>query len=77
MSKAQKIAKKLNDSFVETFNYAFEYEFGVSVTTEFSIFNMALVSRRADGEKLTRKQKSWSTGYSEGYAAAMNRVGEM
>lgn len=74
MSKLRKVSQRINDNFSDQLDAAFEKEFETKLNTTFNIIELRKVSRRADGRVLTKEQRDWIAGYSQGYADAMDQV---
>jgi hypothetical protein len=73
-TKLEKMARELNDRFRGELDFAFLSRFGVVLVTEWNFISFNLVSGREDGEDMTTEQRSFVTGYSEGYSKAMGMV---
>ncbi len=77
-TKIEKLYKTVNDAFRDKLNAAFKEKFGFEIETSFDLVgSMRLVSRRADGRKLTKQQYLWLASYSDGYADAMGQLMEI
>lgn len=74
MSKLEKMASKLNNDFRSICDTSMLKRFGVVTKTEFNIFDMQLRTSREDGKTFTSDQSQFLSGFSEGYAEAMNAV---
>lgn len=73
-TKLEKMFCEMQESYRESFTSAFMERYNTPLETNFNIFNMALVSVRADGVDFTPEQHAFVTGYSEGYGKAVNIV---
>lgn len=74
MNKAQKIAKQVNDSFVESVHDLMLDKFGIEIETGWSLLDMVYTSNKADGTDFTIEQINYLAGISDGYATAMNKI---
>lgn len=73
MTKARKFSNALNEMFVERCNHEFQNKFGREITTNYNLIHMTYVSAPVKG-KFTKEQKAWLSGWSDGFADAMNQV---
>jgi hypothetical protein len=73
-TKLEKMAQQLDANFRNCLDVEFEKRFGIKLCTSWDFASWALVSNREDGQDLTKEQKDFTTGYSEGYLAAMLQV---
>lgn len=66
----------LNDEFRVKITEVMRKRYGVEVENTWGFIAQRLVTRRADGEDFTLEQMRFLEGYSEGFAAAMELVGD-
>ena len=74
MTRLQKAAKQAHEAFADQLDTAFKEKFERELNTAYNIVAMRLVSLPADEKPLTMGQHGWISGYSEGYAAALNQL---
>lgn len=75
MRKLDKMANVLHDEFREHLAAAMAAKFdGLEVETHANIWQMRLVTTRADGEDFTPEQMTWMEAWSEGYSKALELV---
>jgi len=73
-TKLKAMHDALANDFNTTVDLAINEKFGIETTTEFCIFSMRKTTRRDDGEPIPFEVNHWLSGFSEGYAAAMQAV---
>ena len=77
-TKIEKLHMAVNDAFRDKLNAAFNEKFNIEIETSFDLLGaMRLVTKRADGKKLTKQQYLWVSAYSDGYAEATGQIVEV
>jgi hypothetical protein len=66
-----KIGKALNDAFAASLKAAFNKQYNIEITTEYSIFSGSLITRRVDNKKLTRTQHNFIRAYEIAWSDAI------
>jgi len=74
MSKLSNMRREMQDAFRDALHAAFAAKFSVEITTEFNIFSMETISKRADGQDFTIDEHAYIQGWSDGYGKAINLV---
>ena len=71
MTKTEKLARKINDSFCDELQAAAKDVLGLEIETNYNIIALAYVSARADKKKLTKTQRSFIEAFERGYGSAL------
>lgn len=77
MTKIEKVRRHLRDRLFVTLDQEFSKQFGRTVTTEWNIVAMHLVTYTDDEQPLTDEQQTWIGAYSLGYRMAMDVAKEV
>lgn len=74
MGIATKIRKRVENEFSEKLDIAFKEKMNYQLLTEYNFFSMQRVSSRVDGKPLTKTQREFINGFSEGYWMAIEQI---
>lgn len=70
----KQVREHISKGFSDELRAAFQHRFELELDVSYNIFEMALVSRRADEADFTPEQKAFVFGFELGYSAAMERL---
>jgi len=74
MTKLEKMAKQLNDTYTAALRGSFEKKFQIELETSYGFISGSYISTRLDGEDFTAEQATWLAAYEEGYLGCLNQV---
>lgn len=74
MTKREKKSEEMNEAFRDKVIEEMKERFKIDVENNWNFLDMRLVTTRVDGQKFTKEQKTFLSGYSEGFGAAMGMV---